>query len=177
MKLAVEYTQYLNPGQIAIGCSDQPLYALKKRDGGHCRCFFARYCRPSTAVCDVNNIKKDRYTLQVIAAILMRNMQEAYEESEVGSGNNGTFQQWTYTQHMKILTNPFSHAHFCRLNSTYWFPEVIIHDSERVFTQGGEQYQEYCLTHFVNGSQDLLKSKITKNMLKLPKDHDTRTNV
>ena len=30
MHMAVEYTQYLNPGQIAVGCSDQPLYALKK---------------------------------------------------------------------------------------------------------------------------------------------------
>ena len=28
MKIAVEYTQH--PGQIAVGCSDQPLYALKK---------------------------------------------------------------------------------------------------------------------------------------------------
>ena len=33
-----------------------------------------------TAVCDANNIKKARYTLQVIAVVLMRNMQEAYEE-------------------------------------------------------------------------------------------------
>ena len=30
MKIAVEYTQHLNPGQIAVGCSDQPLYALMK---------------------------------------------------------------------------------------------------------------------------------------------------
>ena len=30
MKTSIEYTQYLNPGQIAVGCSDQPLYALKK---------------------------------------------------------------------------------------------------------------------------------------------------
>ena len=28
MATAVDYTKYLNPGQIAVGCSDQPLYAL-----------------------------------------------------------------------------------------------------------------------------------------------------
>ena len=26
MKIAVEYTIYLNPGQMAVGCSDQPLH-------------------------------------------------------------------------------------------------------------------------------------------------------
>ena len=31
-----------------------------------------------TAVCDVNNIKKARYTLQVIAVVLMRELQDAY---------------------------------------------------------------------------------------------------
>ena len=31
----------------------------------------------TTAVCDVNNNKKARYTLQVIAVVLIRNMQEA----------------------------------------------------------------------------------------------------
>ena len=30
MKTAVEYTQFLNPGQIAVGRSDLPLYVLKK---------------------------------------------------------------------------------------------------------------------------------------------------
>ena len=30
MKISVAYTTYLNPGQIAVGCSDLPLYALKK---------------------------------------------------------------------------------------------------------------------------------------------------
>ena len=32
-----------------------------------------------TAVCDVNNIKKERYTLQVIAVVLMRKLQDAYK--------------------------------------------------------------------------------------------------
>ena len=31
-----------------------------------------------TAVCDVNNIKKARYALQLIAAVLMRNLKDAY---------------------------------------------------------------------------------------------------
>ena len=29
MKKAVDYTKYLNPGQVAVGVSDLPLYALK----------------------------------------------------------------------------------------------------------------------------------------------------
>ena len=31
-----------------------------------------------TAVCDVNNSKKARYTLQIIAVVLMRKLQDAY---------------------------------------------------------------------------------------------------
>ena len=31
MKVATDYTNYLNPGQRTIGCSDCPLYALKKK--------------------------------------------------------------------------------------------------------------------------------------------------
>ena len=27
MEMAMEYTDYINPGQTAVGCSDQPLYA------------------------------------------------------------------------------------------------------------------------------------------------------
>ena len=30
MKIAIAYTNYLNPGQVVVGCSDLPLYALKK---------------------------------------------------------------------------------------------------------------------------------------------------
>ena len=30
MKKAVDYTKYLNPGQVAVGVSDLPLYALKR---------------------------------------------------------------------------------------------------------------------------------------------------
>ena len=35
-----------------------------------------------TAVCDVNNIKKVRYTLQVIAVVLMRKLQDAYQMTQ-----------------------------------------------------------------------------------------------
>ena len=30
MKVAVDYPNYLNPGQVAVGVSDLPLYALKR---------------------------------------------------------------------------------------------------------------------------------------------------
>ena len=116
MKIAVEYTQYLNPGQVAVGCSDQPLYALKKMiQWAHPDLFLKYFCFMGglhieqtalvcvvqlitgsgmedivsyasldtiglkTAVCDVNNIKKARYTLQVIAVVLMRKLQDAYK--------------------------------------------------------------------------------------------------
>ena len=36
----------------------------------------------TTAVCDVNNIKKARYTLQVIAVVLMKLLKDAYEISD-----------------------------------------------------------------------------------------------
>ena len=72
--------------------------------------------------------------------------------------------------HSKILTNPFSCPNFCRLNSTYLFTDVIVDDVKRMFKLGEDQYNEFCKTRFVTGSQDLLKSKITKNMFKLPKD-------
>ena len=31
MNNAMKYTEFLNPGQTAVGVSDQPLYALKKK--------------------------------------------------------------------------------------------------------------------------------------------------
>ena len=31
MSTAKEYTQYINPSQTTVGCSDQPLYAIKKK--------------------------------------------------------------------------------------------------------------------------------------------------
>ena len=36
----------------------------------------------TTAVCDVNNIKKARYTLQVIAVVSMKLLKDAYEISD-----------------------------------------------------------------------------------------------
>ena len=30
MKVAVDYTKYLYPGQVTVGVSDLPLYALKR---------------------------------------------------------------------------------------------------------------------------------------------------
>ena len=116
MKTSVEYTNYLNPGQVTVGCSDQPLYALKKTIQWSCpelfRSSYFAFMGPlhieqaglvcigllikgtgldevlalanihttgmQTAVCDVNSIKKARYALQLIAAVLMRNLKDAY---------------------------------------------------------------------------------------------------
>ena len=118
MKISVAYTNYLNPGQIAVGCSDLPLYALKKViQMSHANVFSNSYFAfmgglhieqaalvcigqlikgtgmgdiinassldtvgLETAVCDVNNIKKARYTLQVIAVVLMKKLGDAFGE-------------------------------------------------------------------------------------------------
>ena len=72
----------------------------------------------------------------------------------------------------KVLTNPFCSAEFCKLNSAFMFPESIVQDSTKVFKVGSEQYQEFCRTRFTFGTHDVIKSKITKNLLKLPQDAD-----
>ena len=110
MNIAQDYTAYLNPGQITVGCADQPLYALKKQIQWLCPerfkdyyfCFLgglhiehtALLCIGqllkgtvletiitsasldtiglANAVCDVNDIKKARYTLQVTATCLIQ---------------------------------------------------------------------------------------------------------
>ena len=52
------------------------------------------------------------------------------------------------------------------------FPELIVQDSAKVFKLGSEQYQEFWRTRFIFGTQDVIKSKMTTNLLKLPKDAD-----
>ena len=31
MKMNIDFTNFINPSQVPVGCSDQPLYALKKK--------------------------------------------------------------------------------------------------------------------------------------------------
>ena len=70
-----------------------------------------------------------------------------------------------------ILTNPFSdNSHFHKLNSSYICPDVIVKDSERVFTMGNELYLDFRRTRLIIGLDDLTKKKINKILLKLPKD-------
>ena len=74
--------------------------------------------------------------------------------------------------HQKVVTNPFLSSEFCMLNSTYIFPDVIAEDSKRVISIGAQQYLDFCKSRFVIG-KDALGKKISKNLLKLPKDSDT----
>ena len=70
-----------------------------------------------------------------------------------------------------ILTNPFSdNSHFHKLNSSYICPDVIVKDSERVFTMGNELYLDFRRTLLIIGLDDLTKKKINKILLKLSKD-------
>ena len=74
--------------------------------------------------------------------------------------------------HQKVVTNPFLSSEFCMLNSTYIFPDAIVEDSKKVFSVGAQQYLNFCKSRFVYG-KDTLDTKISKNLLKLPKDSDT----
>ena len=132
MMIAKNYTEYINPQQIAVGCSDQPLYALKKKIQWACpqqlsnQSYFAfmgglhieqaalkvhgellqgtglddivqhagmATVGLKTAVCDVNDIKKARYTVQVLASCLYKLLWNAYIES---GGDN--FDDWVKAQ-------------------------------------------------------------------------------
>ena len=118
MKVAVNYTKRLNPGQVAVGSSDLPLYVLKRSiqmayldefEGYFCFKGDLHIEQPAlvcigqlikgsdlddvidatslvtvslkAAVCDVSNIKKARYTLQVVAAALTKKLNDAFKTS------------------------------------------------------------------------------------------------
>ena len=69
--------------------------------------------------------------------------------------------------------NLFSaNSQFCKLNSSYIFPDVDWRDSQPVFVLGENLYSDFLYTRLVSSSDDLNKKKITKNSLKLPKDSD-----
>ena len=76
-----------------------------------------------------------------------------------------------------ILMNPFStDSQFCKLNSSYIFPDAVSGDSKRVFILGENLYSDFLsFLYFLSllvCSDDLNKKKITKNSMKLPKDSD-----
>ena len=70
--------------------------------------------------------------------------------------------------------NPFStDSQFCKLNSSYIFPDVVSGDSKRVFILDENLYSDFLsFLYCVVCSDDLNKKKITKNSMKLPKGSD-----
>ena len=69
----------------------------------------------------------------------------------------------------KFHVNPFSGLqHFRRLNSSIIFPAEVVKDSETVFEIRKTQYAEFKWIRFVSGTEDIIKSPIRKNFLKLP---------
>ena len=120
MSMAKDYTAYINPSQATVGCSDQPLYAIKKK---------IQWARPlqfplthyfpffgglhveqallkihgqlvtgtgiddvigladlptvglKNALCNVSDIKKARYTVQIMACCLSRCLCQSFEEA------------------------------------------------------------------------------------------------
>ena len=57
-------------------------------------------------------------------------------------------------------------------------PPCVVEDMGKVFPMIGiSQYNEYKTTRFVSGEKDVINTKITKNLLKLPKDADKHMDV
>ena len=120
MTVAKQYTKFINEEQTTVGCSDQPLYAWKKKlqwaypsefstesyfafmGGLHTEQQLLKINGQlikgtgideiidqaglpiiglKTALCDVNDIKKARYTVQVIAPCLYKNLMFAHAQS------------------------------------------------------------------------------------------------
>ena len=140
MKVGVDYTKYLNPGQVVVGVSDVPLYALKRsiqmtypEEFEGYFCFMgglhieqaALICigqlikgsglddiidatslnavGVKTTVCDVNNIKKAIYTLQVAAPALTKNLIDAFKTS-----NFVTIELWIKNQKINSMFDYWS---------------------------------------------------------------------
>ena len=140
MKVGVDYTKYLNPGQVVVGVSDVPLYALKRsiqmtysEEFEGYFCFMgglhieqaALICigqlikgsglddiidatslnavGVKTTVCDVNNIKKAIYTLQVAATALTKNLIDAFKTS-----NFVTIELWIKNQKINSMFDYWS---------------------------------------------------------------------
>ena len=59
--------------------------------------------------------------------------------------------------------------YFTKLNSSYIFPDEVVKDVKKLFTLGEEQYAKFRLTRFILGTEDIISSRITKNLLNLPK--------
>ena len=155
MNIAIKYTNYLNPGQIAVGCSDQPLYALKKTIQWMYPSIFGSTYFPFmgglhieqatlvwmgqlvsgtgikdiitvagldtvglvSAVCDVNSMKKARYTLQVIAVVLMMNLQKAYTADKEANddGSHLTLEQWSTSQNSHMFQYWYKILHYIKV--------------------------------------------------------------
>lgn len=72
----------------------------------------------------------------------------------------------------QFSTNPFLVNTPTKINSDIVMPPCVVEDMAKVFTVGVVQYNEYKKTRFIFGDKDVINTKITKNMLKLPKDAD-----
>ena len=75
----------------------------------------------------------------------------------------------------KAFINPFMCQQFQKINCDFIFPDVIVQDCSKAFTEGKIQYDEFRWTRFVEGSKDVLPTNISKctlsrNNFKLPKD-------
>ena len=69
-----------------------------------------------------------------------------------------------------MIRTPFVDHLFRKINSSFIFPAIVTDAADKLFNLGCLQYQEFVKKRFILGSDDIIKSPIHKNKLKLPRD-------
>ena len=134
MCIGKEYTAYINPSQTTVGCSDQPLYAIKKKIQWACpqkfpltqyfpfigglhveQALLRIHGQLATgtgiddifgiaklptvglknALCNVSDIKKARYTVQMISCCLTKHLNDSFNSANV---SNVSMHDWAEAQ-------------------------------------------------------------------------------
>ena len=71
----------------------------------------------------------------------------------------------------KFLMDPFNQERMRKLNNlSFVYLQTIERDAVKVFETGKVQYSDFVWNRFVLGSDDVVKTPINRNGLKLPKD-------
>ena len=66
-------------------------------------------------------------------------------------------------------TNPEKDS--MRMDSSFVFPEQVALDCEKLFSLGKEKYDNFFKTRFILGFKEVILTEISRNALKLAKDH------
>ena len=69
-----------------------------------------------------------------------------------------------------MTENPFQATQFQKIDSPMMFPTTVEIDCQRLFDMGKVQYKDFLRSRFVLGTKDVIKTTISRNNLKLPKN-------